>query len=405
MEILRKIIQLTGVGLAGALTQTALASTVEMTAVFRPDPAKPMQNTFINTTPQGGYCGDHPEYCEAGVFSILLPVRFRVAADIPAMHEQRRGPMFRVPSSWRDVTVVHDVTGESETLRIRVNGIGAAYTIKKPLPTGIWQSTWVNAPPPCGYGGVGYGTALYYAFFWRVPANAGVCAKQAQKDITQDYQFAYENTGFSYELATPNPLKMSAGTYRGVLNYTVGPHQDFDMGDVMLPDDDLITLNFTLDVEHTLKVDIPPGGNKVELVPPGGWQAWLTQGRKPTRLFRDQTFNISSSSRFKMQLQCQITGLTDCMIRDPVSQRAAVVKLSVTLPNGLTDTFGQPVTRRPLHVGQANAQTFNPGFYVDRAPGTLHFEISPYYVDYMIKPGEPSKQYSGNIIVIWDSEV
>lgn len=301
--------------------------------------------------------------------------------------------------------MVHDVTGESETLRIRVNGIGAAYTIKKPLPTGIWQSTWVNAPPPCGYGGVGYGTALYYAFFWRVPANAGVCAKQAQKDITQDYQFAYENTGFSYELATPNPLKMSAGTYRGVLNYTVGPHQDFDMGDVMLPDDDLITLNFTLDVEHTLKVDIPPGGNKVELVPPGGWQAWLTQGRKPTRLFRDQTFNISSSSRFKMQLQCQITGLTDCMIRDPVSQRAAVVKLSVTLPNGLTDTFGQPVTRRPLHVGQANAQTFNPGFYVDRAPGTLHFEISPYYVDYMIKPGEPSKQYSGNIIVIWDSEV
>jgi hypothetical protein len=405
MEILRKIIQLTGVGLAGALMQSALASTVEMTAVFRPDPAKPMQNTFINTTPQGGYCGDHPEYCEAGVFSILLPVRFRVAADIPAMHEQRRGPMFRVPSSWRDVTVVHDVTGESETLRIRVNGVGAAYTIKKPLPTGIWQSTWVNAPPPCGYGGVGYGTALYYAFFWRVPADAGVCAKQAQKDITQDYQFAYENTGFSYELATPNPLKMSAGTYRGVLNYTVGPHQDFDMGDVMLPDDDLITLNFTLDVEHTLKVDIPPGGNKVELVPPGGWQAWLTQGRKPTRLFRDQTFNISSSSRFKMQLQCQITGLTDCMIRDPVSQRAAVVKLSVTLPNGLTDTFGQPVTRRPLHVGQANAQTFNPGFYVDRAPGTLHFEISPYYVDYMIKPGEPSKQYSGNIIVIWDSEV
>jgi len=405
MEILRKIIQLTGVGLAGALMQSALASTVEMTAVFRPDPAKPMQNTFINTTPQGGYCGDHPEYCEAGVFSILLPVRFRVAADIPAMHEQRRGPMFRVPSSWRDVTVVHDVTGESETLRIRVNGIGAAYTIKKPLPTGIWQSTWVNAPPPCGYGGVGYGTALYYAFFWRVPANAGVCAKQAQKDITQDYQFAYENTGFSYELATPNPLKMSAGTYRGVLNYTVGPHQDFDMGDVMLPDDDLITLNFTLDAEHTLKVDIPPGGDKVELVPPGGWQAWLTQGRKPTRLFRDQTFNISSSSRFKMQLQCQITGLTDCMIRDPVSQRAAVVKLSVTLPNGLTDTFGQPVTRRPLHVGQANAQTFNPGFYVDRAPGTLHFEISPYYVDYMIKPGEPSKQYSGNIIVIWDSEV
>lgn len=404
MEMLRKIIPLSGLGLAGALMQTALASTVEMTAVFRPDPAKPMQNTFINTTPQGGYCGDHPEYCEAGVFSILLPVRFRVAADIPAMHEQRRGPMFRVPSSWRDVTVVHDVTGESETLRMRVNGIGAAYTIKKPLPTGIWQSTWVNAPPPCGYGGVGYGTALYYAFFWRVPANAGVCAKQAQKDITQDYQFAYENTGFSYELATPNPLKMSAGTYRGVLNYTVGPHQDFDMGDVMLPDDDLITLNFTLSVEHTLKVDIPPGGSSVELVPQGGWQAWLSQGRKPTRLFRDQTFNISSSSRFKMHLECAEGGATHCLIRDPVSSRVAQVQLSVSLPNGLTDVSDQPVNRLPLRIGGANAQEFRPGFYVDRAPGTLHFEIAPNYVDYMIQPGVSSR-YSGHITVIWDSEV
>ncbi|WLG46039.1 hypothetical protein [Pseudomonas sp. FP1740] len=404
MEMLRKIIPLSGLGLAGAFMQTALASTVEMTAVFRPDPAKPMQNTFINTTPQGGYCGDHPEYCEAGVFSILLPVRFRMAADIPAMHEQRRGAMFRVPSSWRDVTVVHDDTGESETLRMRVNGIGAAYTIKTPLPTGVWQSTWVNAPPPCRYGGVGYGTALYYAFFWRVPANAEVCAKQAQKDITQDYQFAYENTGFSYELATPNPLKMSAGTYRGVLNYTVGPHQDFDMGDVMLPDDDLITLNFTLSVEHTLKVEIPPGGRSVELVPQGGWQAWLTQGRKPTRLFRDQTFNISSSSRFKMHLECGEGGSTHCLIRDPVSSRVAQVQLSVSLPNGLTDVSGQPVNRRPLRIGQVNAQEFRPGFYVDRAPGALHFEITPNYVDYMIQPGVSSR-YSGNITVIWDAEV
>lgn len=405
MDMLRKIIRLSGLGLAGAFMQTAVASTVEMSAVFRPDPANPMQNTFINTTPLGGYCGDHPEYCEEGVFSILLPVRFRAAADIPAMHEQRRGAMFRVPSSWRDVTVVHDDTGESETLRMRVNGIGAAYTIKTPLPAGVWQSTWVNAPPPCGYGGVGYGTALYYAFFWRVPANAGVCAKQAQKDITQDYQFAYENTGFSYELVTPNPLKMSAGTYRGVLNYTVGPHQDFDMGDVMLPDDDLITLNFTLNVEHTMKVDIPPGSNRVELVPQGGWQAWLSQGRRPTRLFRDQTFNISASSRFKMQLECQYSqdGNT-CSLNEPVSGHFVPLNVGVSLPHGLTDAGGQPVNRRPLRLDGSGTQLFMPGFYVDRQPGTLHFEIPASEVAEMIHPGQ-QRQYSGRVTVIWDSEV
>ncbi len=30
------------------------------------------------------------------------------------------------------------------------------------------------------------------------------------------------------------------------------------MGDVMLPSDSVITLNLKLDVEHTLKVEVPP---------------------------------------------------------------------------------------------------------------------------------------------------
>ncbi|QZP33359.1 hypothetical protein [Pseudomonas sp. DR48] len=404
MDKIRITSQLSALLLTGGFTVSAGAVSVDLTAVFRPDPAKPMHNEFKNTTPQGGYCKDHPAYCADGIFSIALPIRFRSIAPILPEHAERQGAMFRTPSYWKEVTVIHDGTGKAETLKMRVNGIGAAYTIKDALPVGVWDASWVNAPAPCNYGGVGYGTTYYYAFFWRVPANAGSCAKRAYQPIPETLGFAYQDVGFSYELVTPDPLKMSTGTYRGVMNYTVGPQQDFDMGDVMLPDDDLINLNFTLTVEHTLKVDIPPGGDRVELVPEGGWQSWLAQGRKPTRLFRDQTFNISSSTRFKMHLECNIPGLFDCMIRDPVSQRAAVVQLSVSLPSGLTDTNGQPVNRRPLHVGQVNAQTFNPGFYVERAPGTLHFEIAPYYVNYMLKPGEASK-YSGNFTVVWDSDI
>ena len=404
MDKIRITSQLSALLLTGGFTVSAGAVSVDLTAVFRPDPAKPMHNEFKNTTPQGGYCKDHPAYCADGVFSIALPIRFRSIAPILPEHAERQGAMFRTPSYWKEVTVIHDGTGKAETVKMRVNGIGAAYTIKEPLPGGVWDASWVNAPAPCNYGGVGYGSAYYYAFFWRVPANAGSCAKRAYQPIPETLGFAYQDVGFSYELVTPDPLKMSTGTYRGVMNYTVGPQQDFDMGDVMLPDDDLINLNFTLTVEHTLKVDIPPGGDRVELVPEGGWQSWLTQGRKPTRLFRDQTFNISSSTRFKMHLECNIPGLFDCMIRDSVSQRAAVVQLSISLPNGLTDTNGQPVKRRPLHVGHVNAQEFKPGFYLDRAPGILHFEIAPYYVNYMLKPGEASK-YSGSFTVVWDSDI
>lgn len=398
--------------LAGAFLSAAASSagavTVEMTAVFRPDSAKPMKNTFENTTPQGGYCGDHPAYCENGVFSIALPIQFRSVTPIQPLHDERQGPMFRVPSYWKEVDVSLIIpdspgnTGHVETVKMRVTGIGAAYTISAPLPEGVWQAPWVYAPEPCGYGGVGYGNANYYAFFWRVPANAGACAKQAQQLIPQSLGFAYQDMSFSYELITPNPLRMPAGTYTGVLNYSVGPRGDFDMGDVMLPNDGLINLNFTLTVEHTLKVDIPPGGNQVELVPQGGWQAWLAQGRKPTRLFRDQTFNIAASGRFKMKLECSLSAFYGCALKDPVSGRNAPMDVSVSLPHGLTDADGQPVNRRLLK--RTEDQVFQPGFYVDRKPGTLHFEIAPNVVDDMIQPGQ-SRHYSGGVTVIWDSEV
>ncbi|MCP1441406.1 hypothetical protein J3D54_000538 [Pseudomonas sp. GGS8] len=397
----------------GWSVEPAMSTSMDIKAVFRPDPSKPADNKFINQTPSSGYCASYPSECKnLNMFSIRLPLKFESVRPMLPDAESRNNAMFRVPAQWRSLPVKNENTGELEQVEIRITGMGSQYKLSETTVslTGasnwleghqtLWGSSWVYSPPPCEYSGVGSYDPWSYTFFWKTPVE-GVCVKSTRYPIPA---MTYNYVDFAYELRTPNPLEMSSGLYTGTMSYRVGPGGDFDMGDVMLPDDNLITLNFALNVEHTLKVDIPPGGNQVELVPPGGWQAWLTQGRKPTRLFRDQTFNISSSSRFKMQLECEIPGLFDCMIRDPVSQRAAVVQLSVSLPNGLTDISGQPVTRRPLRVGQVNAQEFKPGYYVDRAPGILHFEIAPYYVNYMIKPGEASR-YSGNITVIWDSDV
>lgn len=400
MNLAKKVKGLCALILTGFMT-SASAANVEITALFQPDPTNPMHNEFVNKTPQGGYCGDHPDYCENGVFSLALPIRFKAIAGIQALHDERQGPMFRVPSSWRDVRVIHDETGEEETVRMRVNGIGAAYTINKGLPESVWRLSWVYAPPPCQYGGVGYGNHLYFAFFWRVPVDAGVCSKQAQTSIVQSYDFAYRDMGFSYQLVTPNPLKMSSGTYRGVLNYSIGPGRDFDMGDVMVPDDDLISIDFTLYVQHTMKVEIPPGGSKVILEPQGGWQTWLGHGRKPVRLYRDQTFNISASSRFTMKLECGIDYEQGCGISNSNGRYGAIVDVSVSLPNGLTDDSGQPVRRMPL--SRSVSPVFQPGVYVDRKPGTLHFEIDERFTDWLISARQ--QHYKGDITVIWDSEV
>ncbi|WP_433738886.1 hypothetical protein [Pseudomonas putida] len=382
----------------------------EITATFTPDPTNPLKNEFVNTTPESGVCTFHiPAICkQMNIFTIRAPFRADAISPILANHtDPRQGAMWKVPSEWRDLQVTHTATGEVETVQVRIAGIGHRWDIRPGVSAwekpGVisWSNQWRQAPAPCtGTGYIAAATNLAL-FFWLVPEGAGVCSRQPGSDISS---FWYSNIEYAYAIKTPNPLKMSSGQYTGSINYTMGPGADFDFGDVMIPNDNLFTFNFTLDVQHALKVEVPPGGHHVELLPQGGWQAWLNQGRKPTRLFRDQTFNISSSSRFKMRLECQYTnGGNTCSLLEPKSGHDVPLNVSVSLPNGLVDAAGQPVNRRPLLRDGSGTELFQPGFYVDRKPGTLHFEIARDQVEQMLTG--VGKTYSGNVTVVWDSEV
>ncbi|OAB53535.1 hypothetical protein [Pseudomonas thivervalensis] len=388
------------------------AASQDITAVFRPDPSKPNENTFTNTTPQSGYCSTHPTHCGT-MFSIRLPLSFNSTSPIQPYHDDpRSGAMFKLPADWRTVWVTHASTGETESVEIRWSGIGSQYRLSDSavnLVGGgmsdvvahslLWRTSWSFAPRPCTSTGYGDLTASTYNFFWRTPEENS-CAKMAYYLVPG---MSYSYLDFGYELRTPNPLKMSSGRYTGSLTYSVGPGQDIDMGDVMLPNDSALTLDFELTVEHTLKVEIPPGGNRVELVPPEGWQAWLNSGRKPTRLFRDQRFHISASSRFKMALECQHVSGNTCAITETGTGHAVPVDVSVTLPDGLTDASGQPVNRRRLVRDGSGTELFQPGLYVDRRSGMLHFEVGQGSVEQMLDSGATT--YSGDVTVIWDSEV
>ncbi|EJM64996.1 hypothetical protein PMI30_03456 [Pseudomonas sp. GM50] len=395
------------------LPSSAEAVTQEISAVFKPDPANPQVNEFKNRTPPSGFCLDNPRQCqEKNLFSLRLPIQSYSNATIQGGHSnERQGAMFNIPSQWETITVTHP-TAPPQVVKFRVAGMGVAYKLPLPAPVltngaghnylfagGIWS----YAGPPCT-GLAGAGNDIGFNSFWRHPIDAGICAKRAMFDIPQP--FKYETFDFTYELITPNPLEMVSGQYTGQHVFRVGPNQDFDLGDVMVPNDDVIVLDFRLDVEHELKVDIPPGGEKIQLLPAGGWQSWLAAGRRPVTLSRDQTFNISASSHFKMQLRCGVSmdEGAQCAINSPAENRRAPVFVSVSLPAGLTDLSGQPVRRQRLRPGPENALQFKPGFYVDRAPGTLHFEIPPNYVEYMLRPGVASR-YSSPVFVIWDSEI
>jgi hypothetical protein len=243
-------------------------------------------------------------------------------------------------------------------------------------------------------------------FFWIFPEEETVCAKQSNYDLVKGFRINYDTQSavmFAYELVTPNPLKMGVGVYTGQVTYTVGPGQDIDFGDVMLPNDSTFQMTFMLEVEHTLKVDIPPGGNRIQLEPQGGWQAWLNQGRKPARLFRDQTFNLSASSRFKMQLECGTGQIGDTCVMENAAGNQVPLDVLVSLPNGLTDTNGAAVNRLPLRVSGTGSEQFQTSFFINRRPGTLHFEVQREGVEEMLK--REGDTWSGTVSVIWNSDV
>jgi hypothetical protein len=410
--------------LSGLLApMVVVADVMEISAEFVPDPSNPGFNSFKNTTPPSGFCAIQPFWCNVNkVFSIQSNITAESKDPILANHSLRQGPMFQIPAQWRDLEVFHEDGIESAIVQFRVVSIGGNYLLSpsvreligRPEVTFskahglLWGGTetnytsgqWYYAPRPCTAAiNVNYYESTWGSFYWNVPEGQ-TCGKTAAFDISS---FAYSKLDFMYELVTPSPLKMKAGIYTGRVRYGVGPMMDLDLGDVMVPSDSELVFNFTLKVDHIFKVEIPPGGNTVVLLPQGGWQAWLNQGRKPTRLFRDQTFNIWTSTPFKMSLECEhYAANSTCALQDDKNNQVPV-DVSVSLPSGLSDAERQSVSRRRLRVDGVGTENFEPALYVDRKPGTLHFEVSKGAVEAML--ARDSRHYSGDITVIWDSEV
>ncbi|PIB41608.1 hypothetical protein AOA57_27200 [Pseudomonas sp. 2588-5] len=409
MKLVSLLDALRGSGLAAAasllVVMPAHGVVQDITATFRPDPSNPMINKFVNTTPQSGFCpGFAPETCKSlGIFSIrTTEINFSsLAPMLVTPDDARKNAMFKVPSDWRELMVTHTDSGERVSVQMRIAGIGGRYTVPNGVGHNIWNSGRWNTPAaPCLGTGMGVISANYYLWFWRVPEGIGACTKFTRVDLSR---LTYDVLDYAYELKTPDPLRMFAGTYTGSLTYSIGPGGDFDMGDIMIPNDNALTFNFTLTVDHHLKVEVPPGGHRIQLEPQGGWQGWLQSGRKPTRLFHDQTVNLWASTAFKMSLECGDPLGNTCSVRNAAGHQVPL-DIAVTLPAGLSDSAGRPVSRLPLRLDGSGTQLFRPSRYVDRKPSTLHFEIQADGVSQMLDQNS-GNAYSGTATVVWDSEV
>lgn len=197
------------------------------------------------------------------------------------------------------------------------------------------------------------------------------------------------------QILSPNPLSMQSGTYTGYLNLLLGSGGDIDMSNVT---DGPFVIRLHLTVEHDFGVRFPAGSRLLSLVPEGGWMAWLQRGRKPTRLFRDQNFDLQTSAPFKMRLICEFPAGASCGIQSDRGDRVPL-EVSVSLTGGFQDAASQPVTRYPLT--SVASPSFRPSGY-QLSKGTMHFEVPKVDMETMLT--HPGTRYSGNVTIIFEPD-
>lgn len=399
----------------------AKALTTNFTASFAPSLDKPESNTFTNTTPQSGYCAVHPSQCKNNtIFSVSIGLIGTLStAGIYKNAAARDSMYFGMPGAWREFTVTNTETGSKASVSFRVSAFSAAYNYPSGKGFGSWSGgSFVNAPSPCSYSGVGIVGGTFYQFMWKLPTSAKDVA--CYKIATADYLGAPTSIGslsLGYELKTPNPLKMESGTYTGTLKLSAGPGEDIDFGDNFTVNDSNIYLKFTLSVNHELKLTTTADNQTVSLQPcasgrictedegSANWERWMVTRITPELTGRSN-FRLSSSGAFTVYLECEQQIGSDCALKsDNTPSQTVPVQTLLTLPDNIVDnSTGSTVSKRRLAVGQdLTRNIFVTKMFSQNKAGSIDFLVSQKDVDTMLKTRPDT--YRGAVTVIFDPKI
>lgn len=408
--------------LVGSLS--AMAASMDITASFTPSTENPENNAFTNTTPQGGYCSIFANDCRNNnIFSIALPFTLTRTLPIMAYAEPRNGIYYKMPSGWRTVVVRNDSDNTVTTVKFRVSIFSARYVYSGSNTTwegrshlGIAISPCSTAAQPWGAGG----SRPWMHFAWRFPQGDNACYVRSTVDRDDqgvNYLNPIEQLSIAYDIATPNPLTLSAGVYTGQLPLTIGPGGDFDFGDNYQASDNELTINFTLSVNHELKLTTTADDQKVSLQPcalgrncteeegKASWERWMVTRVTP-QLSGRSNFRLSSSGAFTVYLQCEQQSGEDCGLRsDNNPSQVVPVQSLLTLPDNIVDqSTGATVVKRRLAQGRdLTRNVFLTRSYGENKAGSIDFLVSQRDVDTMLKTRPDT--YRGAVTVIFDPEI
>ncbi|WP_454878811.1 hypothetical protein [Serratia inhibens] len=418
------IIRLLKVVLLGSSVIAAplYGASMDITAEFAPDISNPSNNEFKNTTPLSGYCQSWPKQCQNNKFSINMgDITASLASPgFKANSPAREGMYFMMPGAWREVVVTNTQNGEVKTLKFRISAHSARYHTKNKWSYEDHRNSWngndfVNSPKPCLYSGTGRYSNTTYEWMWKWPVSNAACYKTATKDLTGE-PYKLDRMSVGYELQTPNPLDISSGVLKGQLNLSVGPGGDIDFGDSFVASDSELILNFTLSVNHELKVSPLAEATNISLYPcyqktsctrdeaEKNWERWMVTNVTPQKMSGRSEFNLSSSGSFTVYMQCGSGAALDanrCPMTSGKSGTSVPVKATITLPENIADSAGQRVTDSPLFTEKNNARNrFQTHTFGTDKKGWVDFVIEQKDVKEMLKTRPDS--WSGTVTLLFD---
>ncbi|WP_270828030.1 hypothetical protein [Aeromonas sp. Y318-1] len=376
------------------------AAVVKVTAEYKPAVYEADNGTFVSTTKcvktsEGMWLSS----CSGGVMSLdslLFSLKTKVKRNVKRDFSNTRDSFVSLGSLGNKTMIITSDKGQQFSVLFKPDKLGVHFDSVVNPNDGwkIYNTAFTNPKGGCRYlerEVAGNINLTSWIVLWG-DVGGKSCYTGLSVDGTSDIQAMF----FGFKITPPSPLKMPNGIYTGSIILSVGQNKDIDLGNGVYEDNQLI-IELTLKVQHQIKVEFPPGGDKVVLQPPGGWHDWIYRGKSriPPYLIAELPYRLWSSSDFNVWLNCQYAIGEVCMLNN--ERLGMQVRLDVIYVNKSKEEI--PLKHGVKKLFSASLR----GPYFINEERSIIFKVQEPVLALMME--YPGSTYKGNVTLIYDAAI
>ncbi|WP_314924239.1 hypothetical protein [Aeromonas piscicola] len=376
------------------------AAVVKVTAEYKPAVYEADNGTFVSTTK----CvktsdGMWLSSCSGGVMSLdslLFSLKTKVKRNVKKNISNTKDSFVSLGSLGNKTMIITSDKGQQFSVLFKPDKLGVHFDAVVNQDDGwkIYHTSFTNPKGGCQYLDrtvAGNVNLTAWIVLW-----GGVGGKSCYTELSVDVLSEIKAMFFGFKIKPPSPLEMPNGNYTGSINLSVGPNKDIDLGNGEYEDNQL-TIELTLKVQHQIKMEFPPGSDKVVLQPPGGWHDWIYRGKsnQPPYLIAELPYRLSISSDYNVWLNCQYAYGEVCMLNN--ERLGMQVRLEVIYVNKSKE-------EHPLKHGVKKLFSASLGgpYFINEARSII-FKVQKPALTLMME--HPGSTYKGNVTLIYDAAI